>query len=199
MCIRYSLRSNGQPRCVNTRTALTTRRKERDRMAKIKYPATHLPANTSLSERLAHYSLRNPMTGCDEWQASRMNSGYGQTWTIVNGRRTMTGAHRVSWEHHFGPIPGGLFVLHKCDNKICIRPDHLFLGTQMDNTKDKIKKGRHLHGQKIWNAILSEDDVRAIRAAPVHYGSGVALARRYGISLSAISSIRNRRRWTYVT
>lgn len=55
----------------------------------------------------------------------------------------LVGAHRASWEIHVGPIPPGMQVLHRCDVTNCVRPDHLFLGTNQDNTNDKVAKGRH--------------------------------------------------------
>jgi hypothetical protein len=75
-------------------------------------------------------------TECWEWTAAKRGS-YG---TIkING--SLESSHRVSWEIHFGAIPKTLCVLHKCDNPICIRPDHLFLGTMQDNAVDMTKKG----------------------------------------------------------
>ena len=56
---------------------------------------------------------------------------------------TTCGAHRFSWELHFGPIPDGMFVLHHCDNPPCVRPDHLFTGTQLDNMRDRQSKGKY--------------------------------------------------------
>lgn len=62
---------------------------------------------------------------------------------VKDGGRYVTVAPRMSWELHNGPIPDGLWVLHKCDNPPCTRPEHLFLGTNADNTKDCWNKGRH--------------------------------------------------------
>ena len=83
-----------------------------------------------------------PDDGCWEWAAaSHPRLGYGSFWTGPNrrlGRRE--GAHRAAWAFAFGPIPDGLFVLHKCDNRKCVRPRHL--GTQVDNMHDASVKGR---------------------------------------------------------
>ncbi len=76
--------------------------------------------------------------GCWEWQGSRNKLGYGIT--SLRGRAIR--AHRVSWEIVNGPIPDGLLVCHRCDNPACVRPDHLFLGTQIDNLRDMRTKGR---------------------------------------------------------
>lgn len=75
---------------------------------------------------------------CWVWTAALHRRGYG--WFRFNGTPTL--AHRVSWELTNGPIPDGLQVLHKCDNKPCERPDHFFLGTDADNMADKTAKGR---------------------------------------------------------
>lgn len=85
-------------------------------------------------------------TGCWIWIGPCFNEGYG--WFFVNGKPI--GAHRVSWELHNGPIPDGMYVLHTCDVRPCVNPDHLFIGTQKDNIHDAIKKGR-MHWQK-WRA-----------------------------------------------
>lgn len=77
-------------------------------------------------------------TRCWLWTASNLNGRYGQ---LKIGDR-MIRAHRVSYELHYGPIPDGMKCLHHCDNGFCIRPDHLFLGTQADNVHDMIKKDR---------------------------------------------------------
>src|SRR4030042_5725989 len=78
------------------------------------------------------------LNGCWEWTASKDRNGYGmfRHETLSSSRGSL--AHRFSWEIHYGPIPPGLCVLHHCDNPICVRPDHLLLGTNADNMADKI-------------------------------------------------------------
>lgn len=77
--------------------------------------------------------------GCWEWTASCFQSGYAQFWHDGTNRK----ASRVSYELFIGEIPGGLMICHECDNKGCVNPDHLWAGTQSDNIKDAVKKGRH--------------------------------------------------------
>lgn len=80
--------------------------------------------------------------GCWEWMGSYFGTGYGQ-FTVRMGRtRKNWIAHRYAWARTFGPIPDGLWVLHRCDNPKCVRPDHLFLGTHADNMADMKAKGR---------------------------------------------------------
>jgi len=78
---------------------------------------------------------------CWEWTGSKRPLGYGQMG--IPGTNRPVGAHRISWELHFGPIPDDMFVCHRCDNPKCVRPDHLFLGTPTDNVRDMVAKGRH--------------------------------------------------------
>lgn len=90
----------------------------------------------SLSERF--WSKVCQSDACWEWTRSTNHAGYGQ----ISGQGTVLLAHRLSWELHFGKIPSGQCVLHKCDNRLCVRPDHLFLGTRPENTQDMMSKGR---------------------------------------------------------
>lgn len=87
----------------------------------------------------AHYDEAEG--GCWEWNGTRWSSGYGR---CLRNRQ----AHRVAWEAVNGPIPDGLLVCHRCDNRPCIRPDHLFLGTQHNNLMDASAKHRLLFGDR---------------------------------------------------
>lgn len=77
--------------------------------------------------------------GCWLWKGAKSSQGYGQ---FGIGPR-MVRPNRLAWELTYGEIPTGLLVCHHCDNKLCVRPDHLFLGTSSDNTQDMLAKGRH--------------------------------------------------------
>ena len=145
--------------------------------------------------------------GCWEWTGSR-RAGYGRA--IVNQKSVR--AHRRAWVLTNGPIPDGLFVLHKCDNPPCVRPDHLFLGTQLDNRRDAVAKGRqasganhasHLHpelrqGTNNGNAKLTEEIVREIRLMEMMRGDLSRMARRYSVSKTVIWKAYRGKSWRHI-
>jgi hypothetical protein len=108
-------------------------------------------------------------------------------------------AHRYAYEQHRGPIPVGQFVLHHCDNRSCVNPRHLFCGTQQANVDDMINKGRDrkrgMAGDENHRAKITEAIVREIRASPT---TAKILAQRYGVSVSQINRVRQRRKWTHI-
>jgi HNH endonuclease len=111
----------------------------------------------------------------------------------------MVRAHRFAWSIANGkPVPDGLFVLHRCDVPLCVNPDHLFLGTQLDNMRDCARKGRMQFGEERASAKLTVSQIRRIRRLA---GSGRPmqdLAREYGVTGPTIQSIVHRRKWRWV-
>ena len=136
--------------------------------------------------------------GCWEWQAGHFPNGYG-CFTV---KRKAHGAHRVAWTIARGPVPSGLWVLHRCDNRNCVRPDHLFLGTNQENIADKMAKGRHraLRGMERNQAKLRDADVRWIRLLASEGAiSQREIAEAFGVSQMAVSNIKLRKSWRHVT
>lgn len=133
----------------------------------------------------------------DCWVAvgSKHNFGYG--WINVSEKKETNNrcAHVVSWELEHGPVPSGLYVLHRCDYPPCCRPDHLFLGTQQDNMDDKVAKDRQLRGEQIPQSKLTEEDVRRIRKDD---RSHLEIAADYGVSHHAIANVKSGKSWKHV-
>jgi len=110
-------------------------------------------------------------------------------------------AHRFSWEYFNGPIPVGLQVLHKCDNPLCINPNHLFLGTNDDNVKDKVSKNRQTKGSKNGCPSLTEEDVENMitKIYTSEFSSIKQISQIYKVDRSIISNILLGKAWTHVT
>lgn len=132
---------------------------------------------------------------CWEWTACQLPHGYGQL--SKDGKKGLR-AHRVAWEDANGPIPDGMNVLHRCDNPPCVRPSHLFLGTQKDNMHDASVKSRirvpAFKGEKNPASKLTPEKVAAIRADT---GTCKAIAARHGTSRRNAANIRLGRTWAH--
>lgn len=133
---------------------------------------------------------------CWQWTGRMTRDGYGAFWFW--GR--MTKAHRVAWALENGSIPDGLCVLHQCDNRACVNPGHLFLGTQADNQRDMIQKGRSrkARGERHGRARLTESDVQEIRGL---LGDGMtlrAVAARFGVSVTTIHDLKTGKTWAWL-
>ena len=139
-------------------------------------------------------------SGCWVWTAATSHNGYGVFGTGERENKQMRRAHRLAYAAEFGPIPDGMQVLHKCDCRACVNPDHLFLGTPADNMIDKINKGRGSgpQGEAHPKAKLTEDDVREIRRRAAAGEMYKDLAAEFGIARSGVSEMVNRKTWRHV-
>jgi DNA-binding transcriptional regulator YiaG len=135
--------------------------------------------------------------GCWEWTASVNGHGYGQIMTRENGRRRLLLAHRVSYLWHKGD-PGEMCVMHTCDNRKCVNPEHLTLGTRADNQRDMARKGRSARGERGGHARLTAPAVAEIRRLRSSGVGQADLAARFGVSQPTISDIEHRRTWGHV-
>ena len=125
---------------------------------------------------------------CWLWTGARTDQGYGRFMLNRKSRH----APRVAYELTVGPILGGLFVLHRCDNPPCVNPSHLFLGTNADNMIDAVRKGRSPRTK------LSMEQVREIRAAAAAGVPKKRLARTYGVDPATIRWVIQRKSWAHV-
>lgn len=150
-----------------------------------------------LEERF--WSKVKKTTTCWNWVGSAA-CGYGQF--NIDGK--IHKAHRISWELINGPIPNkgkdyhGTCVLHRCDNRACVNPKHLFLGTNADNMKDKVKKNRQTKGEKSNSCKLTESQVLDIRSRPHCKGYQTQLAKEFNVHNSDISRIINKKHWKHI-
>jgi hypothetical protein len=128
--------------------------------------------------------------GCWEWTGGVSSRGYGTFW---GGDKYVT-AHRWAYMHEVGD-PGSRMVLHRCDNRRCVNPAHLFLGTAGDNSLDMVEKRRQTFGERNPRAKLNEKQVRAIRAdaAPA-----AEIAAMFGVHPAHVRLIRRNGAWRHI-
>lgn len=135
-------------------------------------------------------------TGCWLWGGEYTDHGYG--FYDIGGKKV--GAHRVSYMIANGAIPKGALVCHRCDNPSCVNPEHLFLGTHLDNCRDKIRKGRAnpAKGMRSAHAKLTNAKVREIRKKRSEGAKIVRLAEEYGVGYGCIERVVHRQSWKHI-
>jgi hypothetical protein len=161
----------------------------------------------TLEERFWAKVDKGDGAGCWLWTAAKLRTGYGAFQAGTFKKKNAVRAHRMAWILTYGEIPDDLCVLHRCDVRLCVRPDHLFLGTYADNNADMGAKGRANNssdrhfGSNHGNAKLIESQVVEIRrryALNSRYGAVAALAREFGVSRKTIHQVVLDRIWTHV-
>lgn len=143
----------------------------------------------------------HPVHGqCWVWTGCTTDAGYGR---FRIGNQVVIGVHCFSYGEFVGSVPDGLFVLHRCDNRVCVRPSHLFLGTNQDNSQDMVNKERQAKGEANGNSKLTEDDVREIRRRYCRWSQSRSnlreLMHEFGVAKAAVQNILSRKTWKHVS
>lgn len=148
--------------------------------------------------QLARFFSNVDFGDCWIWTGVTNSNGYGRF--SLNNKFTL--AHRFSHELFIGPIPEGRNVCHSCDNRLCVNPSHLWLGTQSENLRDAVQKGRmfrpNTRGSRNGNTPLRDADVRAIKRGLSLGARQKELARSYGVDVSTISNIKLGKTWSHI-
>lgn len=153
-----------------------------------------VPTDMPLVERIMQHSMPVPECGCWLWLKSTVK-GYGQ----LTFQKKHLETHRASWIAFRGPIPSGMHVLHRCNTRACVNPDHLYLGTNLDNARDRVAAGtarnKPMFGSDHPLAKMNEELAWQIKNAE---GTGKQISERFGVKLPTVQAIRSGRQWKHV-
>ena len=159
---------------------------------------SYLGHGVPVKYKLEAYSIPEPNSGCWLWLAYTNSNGYG---TVVENGKSRA-AHRASYEEYKGPIPEGMLVCHRCDTPSCINPDHLFLGTYSDNSRDCVSKNRHSSRKGTDNgraSVTEEQVLRIIKDLEESYVTLKDLAQKHNVSPATVGRINAGHNWTHLT
>ena len=149
----------------------------------------------SISQRFWKKVKIEDLLGCWAWQGALGTHGYGHFW--IDGKAVL--AHRFAYSiSKQCPIPDSKLILHTCDNKKCVNPNHLYPGTRIDNARDAIARGQQLRGELCPAAKLTAKQVLRIRKAIDRGESTRRLSKRFGVTISNISKIKRRQLWSHL-
>lgn len=145
--------------------------------------------------------------GCWRWLGQTDKDGYGNMTCRFPGGRIYGRTHRIVWKLAHGSIPRDLLVLHTCDNPPCVNPEHLYLGTHLENVRDRVlrnrqtnlgRHGNHARGENHGRAKLTNDQARTIKSRLSQGESPGSLAKEFGISCAAVWQIRQGNNWKII-
>lgn len=139
-------------------------------------------------------------SGCWEWSGGKFESGYGMFYLKRGSKKTFL-AHRASWMiHNKMQVPNNLLVCHTCDNRPCVNPAHLYVGTYYENNRDTVKRkrGNRRYGTECSWSKVTEAQVMEILTHKYGRGANAELARKLGIHQSQVSHIRRGYRWPHI-
>jgi hypothetical protein len=145
--------------------------------------------------RFLSFADQSAANGCWEWTGEENTNGYGR----FSHQEQKSLAHRFSYELFFGDVPAGLNVCHRCDNRKCVNPSHLWLGSQSANLSDAVSKGRmhrpDTRGHRNGNTTLTWEKVRAIRDLDSRGIRKFRIAKLFGVSPSTVTNITTLATW----
>jgi hypothetical protein len=188
----YVLQTCGNKLCIRPEHLYLGRYTSRRNEKEPKLSEINLIGLIRISEDLTSFVERTDY--CWNWTGTINKFGYG----IITHKYYLYFVHRLAYVKHFGSVPENMFVLHKCDNRKCINPEHLFIGTNRDNVDDMLNKERQPRGETKHNSILLERDILLIRKMKQEGETLKDISKYFNVSEGAIYDVIARRTWKHI-